>query len=747
MVWETYAEIPKLQPSVPDLADWQSQNQAFDGLSGYSYNGQNYNLNSGDESKRLLGAPVSANLFPLLGVSPLLGRSFSDKEDQAGNNHVVILSHTLWQNQFNSDREIIGKALNLNGESYTVVAVMPPKFQFPEWAELWTPLSDLTADYLTNRVRHPIEVIGRLKAGVTLQQAQAEMDTISSQLQQEHQATNKGISAMVVSLREEKVGKVRPVLLILLGAVGFVLLIACVNVANLQLARSITRQREIAVRVAVGANPLRLVVQLLTEGLLLSTLGALVGIALAFSGLHFLKTLSLISLVHPDDIKMDLKVLAFTLLLAILTGIVFGLVPALQTLKVDVSKVLKEGAKRASSGSGSHRLRNILVISEVALALVLLIGAGLLMRSLVEILHIDPGFNPQNVITMDISLPPMRYEEDNQITGFYEQLLQKLQGVPGVENVSLINNLPLGSESTARTRFVIEGRPAWEPGNLPVIQLRMISPDYFRTLRIPLVKGRFFENSDTEDRPLVAIINETMARRFWPDEDPINHQIAFGRQEQHGPNFLIVGVVGDVKHFGLDKQAEPEAYVPYLQSAFPDRTLLVRTSFNLSSIVSVVKDKVSEIDRNQPIYNIRTMDSLLSASLFQRRQSMIMLVCFAGLALVLAAIGVYGLISYSVGERAHEIGIRMALGAQAGDILKLIMRQALTLTLVGVASGLVMSFVLTRLLGSLLYGVSAYDPLTFASVALVLVGVGLLASFLPAQKAMKTNPINALRHD
>ncbi len=740
-VWETYPQFPKVEASVPNLLDWKAQNHVFEEIAAYRTGENGFNLTGVGEPERIQGTFASASLFPLLGMQAALGRTFLPKEDKPGGEPVVILSHRLWQRRLGSDPSLIGKAVTLNGRSYMVVGVMPRGFAFPSWAELWMPMGQMGTDELTSRVYHPLEVIARLKPGITLMQAEAEMDTISHRLQQQYPKTNRGWNVRLVPLDQELLGNLRRALLVLLGATGLVLVIACANVANLLLARAAARQKEIAIRAALGAGRWRLTRQLLTESVLLSFLGGALGLLLALWVLDLLVALGPTEIPGVKEIGIDARVLGFTVLISFLTGAIFGLVPALQVSKTDLNETLKEGARTSTSGFHGSRLRSPRVVSEVALALVLLVGAGLLIKSFLRLLRVDPGFNPHRVLTLRIDLPDSKYSSNDRIAAFYQQLSQRIKTLPGVETVGMINYLPLSPESTNRTRFTVEGRPVSEFETLPVAELRSINPDYFRAMRSPLLKGRYF--IDTE-KVSVCIINETMARRFFPHEDPIGKRVNTGDLAPQPFWLSIIGVVGDVRHFGLDDRARFDVYVNSTES---EMYLVVRTASDPLSLAPAVRREVQAVDKDVPVSNVTTMDQILSNSLSSRRFSMLLLGIFAGLALILAAVGIYGVISYSVTQRTHEIGIRMALGAERSDVLRLVVRQGMVLTLAGVGAGVAGSLALTRFLSSLLYEVRPTDPATFVSISLLLTGVALLATYIPARRATKVDPMVALRYE
>ena len=751
VVWETNPKLstPSLrvrnEASPANYFDWREQNRVFEQLAAFRW--ETVNLTGKDMPEQLVGNRVSGNMFTTLQVKPMLGRVILPEDDKPDGERVVVLSHGLWQRRFGNDPQVIGQSLILNGQSYTVIGVMPPEFEFPNARPaLWMPLS-LSTEAMQNRRSHYLYTRARLKPGVTLEQAQAEMDTIAARLRQQYPDTNTDRGVRLVPLHADAVEFARPALLVLLGAVGFVLLIACANVANLMLARASARQKEMAIRTALGASRFRVIRQLLTESMLLSLVGGTGGLLLALWGVDLL-TASIPSEMAAGipgwtRISLDLWVLVFTLVISILTGILFGLVPALQVSKSDLNETLKEGGRTATGGSGRQRFRGLLVVTEVALALVLLVGAGLMMKSFLRLLEVRPGFDPQNVLTMELVLPRFQYSENKKITAFFTELLRRIGSQPGVEAVGAINYLPM-SGSGGTTTLIFEGRPAPPPGQYPEVNARIASPGYFHALRIPVLKGRDFTDRDTEEKPRVVIINETMARLYYPNEDPIGKRV----RNSDGTNPAeIVGVVGDVKHWGLDDNPEAFIYVSHAQVANRGMTLVVRTASDPGNMIAMVRREVSALDKDQPIFNIKTMEERISASSAMRRLPMFLLGIFAVVAMTLAAVGIYGVIAYSVTRRTHEIGVRMALGAQRSDILKLVVRQGMTLVLIGITLGLITSFAVTRVMQKMLFEVSPSDPTTFAGISMLLVAVALIACFIPARRATKVEPIIALRYE
>ncbi|HEY0004368.1 MAG TPA: ABC transporter permease [Pyrinomonadaceae bacterium] len=747
MVWEdnTRHGYPRDTPAAANYIDWREQNQVFEGMAAVA--DLSINLTGVGEPERIEGCRVSASLFPLLGVEPQLGRAFLPEEDAPGGNRVVIMSHGLWQRRFGSDMKIIGQPLNLNGESYRVVGVMPPQFQFPRREiELWVPIA-FTSQEAASRGKHYLEVIARTKTGITLQQAQAEMNTIAARLQQQYPEQNTDLGAVVTPLHEYFAGDIKPALLILLGAVGFVLLIACANVANLLLARAAVRQKEISIRIALGASRWRLIRQFLTESILLAALGGVVGLLLSLWGVSLLKSFIPENISQARAITIDAKVLVFTLLVSLLTGLVFGLAPATQASNFNLNETLKEGGRDSAAGSRGNRIRALLVIAEVAVSLILLIGAGLLINSFLRLRSVDPGFRADKLLTMQVALPEQKYPDHARRTVFYTELLRRVEALPGVKSAAVTTNLPLYRQGNSIGIF-IEGRPDPPPAQVPIVVTRVISPRYFSTMGIQLLQGRSISEQDRVDSPAVAVISETMARKYWPGEDPIGKRISPGKAETPEDWITIIGVVKDVRQFELSATPKPQMYLSYTQAAFFEpRDLVISTDAEPLSLAATVRRAVWEIDKDQPVSDIRTMEEILSESVARQRFSMLLLGIFAALALALAAVGIYGVMSYSVAQRTREIGIRMALGAQRSDVLKLAVGAGLKLVLIGVAIGLLASFVLTRVMSSLLFGVSATDPATFVIISLVLISVALLASYIPARRATKVDPMIALRYE
>lgn len=746
MLWEeaTHLGFPKNTPSPANFIDWRNQNTVFDGMAAMVE--QSFNLTGAGEPERVDGERVSGNLFTLLGVEPQLGRGFRAAEDQPGNEKVVILGYGLWQRRFAGDPAIIGQPLKMNGQSYTIIGVAPPNFQFPRREDqLWVPVA-FSSKEAGERGNHYLRVIGRIKAGITLEQAKAEMQTIAARLAQSYPDYNMRIGAVVTPLHEELVGDIRPSLLILLGAVGFVLLICCANVANLLLARAAARQKEIALRLAMGASRSRLIRQFLAESVLLAAIGGGIGLILSSIGMNLLKRLIPQTISQGEAIHIDARVLAFTAGVSLLTGLVFGLVPAMQASHFNVNETLKESGRDSASGRKGNRIRGLLVISEVAVSFVLLIGAGLLINSFVHLRNLDPGFRADHLLTMKLQLPETKYPDKERRAPFYKELIQRVQALPGVESVAVASNLPLTYDGDSIV-IAIEGQPDPPPDQRPDVVTRIVSPRYFEAMGIPLTAGRDFSPQDKGDSPPVVVISEKTAHRFWPGQDPIGKRLKPGSTSSQGAWREVIGVVKDVRQNNFVAEPKLQMYLPYEQTnAFPPNALAVRASVDPLSLGPTVRRTVWEVDKDQPVSDIRTMTEVVSEALARQRFSMTLLGIFAALALVLAAVGIYGVMSYAVAQRTHEIGIRMALGAQRGDVLKLTIGQGLRLVAAGVAVGLASAFILTRVMSSLLFGISATDPLTFLAISLVLSGVALLASYVPAVRAMKIDPMLALRY-
>jgi putative ABC transport system permease protein len=742
--------LEEIEVSALELRDFQQQCQAFEQIAAYSTDG--FNLTGIDQPERLRGAAISANLFPTLGVQPQLGRNIAAEEDRYGNDRVVVLSYSLWQRRFGGNPGVVNQTIQLDGRTMNVLGVMPAGFHFPDReTEVWIPLA-FTPDLFEedNRGSHFLNVIARLKPGVTLAHAQADLDTVTARLATEHTSTYRGgFSARVRALHEELVGDLRRALLVLLGAVGLVLLIACANVAHLRLASATSRYREFAIRAALGARRGRVVRQFLTESVLLSLVGGTLGLALAVWVVRALVLLMPKDTPRLEEIRLDYRVVLFTLGTSLLTGIIFGLAPAFQAARTNLNDVLKEAGRSGGDTSRRLRLRNLLVISEFALSLVLLIGAGLMVKSLLRLQEVKPGFEPARLLTMRIALPATKYENFNQSRAFFEQLFDRLDARPDVESVGAINLLPFGGGGGDRS-FSIQDQPTPAGHARPDEQVRFATPGYFHTMQIPLLSGRDFTRRDLPDTPRVAIVNSAFARKFWADGAAIGRRISFSANNPKW--YEIVGIVGNVKHRGLDIADSPELYIPAFQPLFADGNVpslyvAVRTMNEPSLTAGAMRNEVAVIDRDQPVSSLMTMDQRISDSVAPRRFNMFILGLFAALALVLAAIGIYGIMAFSVVQRTHEIGVRMALGASGSDVLKLVLRNGLGLALIGIVVGLVAAFAATRVLSSLLYDVSATDPVIFVIDAVLLAVAALLACYIPARRATQVDPLVALRYE
>ena len=730
-----------------NFLDWRDQNHVFENLA--TYREETFNLTGADRPERAWGVITTSGLFPVLGVKPILGRVFAPDEESLGSSRVAVISQSLWERRFASDPNVPGQKLTANSEPLTIVGVMPRGFDFPGQSDLWIPPRQVvpetvlkpTVNMSANRDSHYLSAIGRLKPGVTLQQARTDMDAVALRMEEQNPNQNMGRGVNLITLRENEVGDVQSALLVLFGAVGFVLLIACANVANLLLARAATRQKEIAIRTALGANRFRLVRQLLTESVLLSLMGGGLGLLLALWGIGPLVSLS--PGAGANAIRIDGLVLGFTLAVSLVTGVAFGLFPALQSSKSDLNESLKEGGRGGSSGARRNRVRGLLVVTEIALSLVLLIGAGLMIKSFIRLEQVNPGFDTRDVLTMRLSLPSAQYPDGRRRAAFYQQVIQRVQAIPGAQSAGAISRLPLTPGNSSRG-LTIEGRQNDGSGNGPGADYRVISPDYFRVMGTPLSKGREFSESDNAEAPPVGIINEEMARRYWPDEDPIGKRLKI---DQGDPWMEIVGVVADVKHLGLDSQSRTELYVPYFKDPWPFMTIVVRRGPGSAGLANAMRSEVWTVDKDLPVPDIKPMEQLLADSVARRRFNMLLLGLFGAVALVLAAVGIYGVMSYSVTQRTREIGIRMALGAKRSDVLKLVVGQGMTLALIGVGIGLAAAFALTRVLTSLLFAVGATDPATFVIISVLLAGVALAACLVPARRATKVDPMTALRYE
>jgi putative ABC transport system permease protein len=755
MVWgDLYREgLNQMNASAPEFFDYKDA-QVFEQLAAYHWQG--FNFTGGDQPVRINGAKVTASFFPLLGVPPELGRTFSAEEDQPGAGQAVVISHRLWQQRFGADPNVIGHTVQLDGKPFTLIGVMPKGFEYPsQYINAWTPLA-FTADDLkaSERGSHGLDVIARLKSGVTVEQAQAEMNLLARRIAEQYKDDYpKGFGLHLVSLHEQTVGDIRPALMVLLGAVGFVLLTACANVANLLLARATTRRREMALRAALGASRGRLVRQLLTESVLLALAGGALGLLLSFWAVKALLAIAPGDIPRFREVGIDSRALLFTLLISVMTGLLFGLAPALQSSLLNLNEALKTGGQSVGDGARGNRLRRLLVVAEVALALTLSIGAGLMIKSFIGLNQVNPGFDAADTLSARIVLTPEKYAEPERKRAFFDQLIERIKALPGVRSSAVVSALPLSGYSNDRG-FIIEGRQGMQgaPGDVqPTSDYVVVSTNYFQAMGIPILRGRALQEGDNAGE-LSVVINESFARKFFASAEALGQRIKLGGRQSPFPWLTIVGVAGDVRHRGLDKGVKPEMYVPYRQARLPawpvgSMYLVVRGAGQPEALAAAVREQVQAIDPDQPLANIETMSERLGESISERRFSTLLMGVFAGAALLLAVVGLYGVMSYSVTERTREFGIRMALGAQPGDVLRLIIIEGGRVALLGVIAGVLASLMLTRGMASLLYGVSATDPLTFAGVAVLLIVVSLVACYLPARRATRVDPMIALRYE
>jgi putative ABC transport system permease protein len=752
MVWEdaSFAGFPRNTPAPANYDDWKSRSDVFEDMAALSE--RSFNLTGDGEPERIVAYAATGSFFSLLGVEPVLGRTILPDDDSPEANKVVVLSHRLWQQRYGGDESIIGRDVLLSGEKYTIVGVMPARFQFlGSYITAWIPMA-FTPSQLAQRGNHYLEVVARMKAGVSPEQANAQIQTIQRQIGQDHPDEAGRLSAYVMPLRDQVAGDIRRPLLVLFGAVGFVLLIACANIANLLLSRAASRQREIAVRAALGASRWRIIRQLITEGVVLSTAGALLGILLAVQSLTYLSRLIPDTLAVSTNLSLDLQVLGYTLLVSLATSIIFGLAPAVQAAKVDLNEALKQSGGRSGLSAGGNRLRSAMVVAEVALALVLLVGAGLLIQTFVNLSTQYSTLRPENVLILRTDLPSSKYADQPHRAGFYSQALARVKALPGVVSAGYVTTVPLAWKG-GTSGFYPEGLTLDQAraGGLSYdANHRQVSDDYLKTMGIPLRQGRFFGDGDNELALPVAIVNETMARQYWPG-DAIGKRFKLGDPEDAIPWITVVGVCGDIRQMGADEPVKAEMYLPYRQITdhqwFAPHDLVLRSSIPPLSLVAAVRNEIREIDPDQPISNIRTMDDLIGAETGTRRLGMTLLTVFAALALLLAALGIYGVLAYFVVQHTPEIGVRVALGAPRSGILALVLKKGMTLALLGVATGLGAAFALTRLMASLLFGMSATDPGTFVMVALLLIAVAFIACYLPARRATKVDPMIALRYE
>jgi putative ABC transport system permease protein len=767
LIWERFAAqgLDRIPVSPPEYLDLEKAFKSGSQLAAFTY--QTFNFGGGDVPERISGALVTPTLFPLLGVEPIKGRTFAREEQGQGHDDMIVISERLWKRRFNSDPSLIGKSLLLNGRSYTVIGIMPAKFEFPiplfgvqgnqfaERVDIWKPVA-FTAMELKDRGNRSYGLITRLRSDASPVKAQAALDTIMTDWTRAYSDNygGAGFGARIYPLQDQVVGGMRTGLAILLGAVVFVLLIACANLATMLLARASARERELAIRIALGAGRWRLLRQILTESVLLALAGAAGGVILSIWGLELLKQIGARTVPRLAEVNVDLVVLIVTAVVAVGTGILFGLIPAFASAKPELTEALKEGGRSSTSGVSRNRLRNSLVVAEISLALVLLVGAGLLLKSYARVQNIDPGFDRRNVLTAEIDLPDTKcpprgssdYNHGQAIMNFWNEALRRVRQLPGVESAGCTIVLPLSGSNTDSS-FAIEGRSTGGKEPTPDEELRIITPDYFRVLKTPLLRGRLFTESDNIDAPGAVIINDVLAKKYWPSEDALGKRITLDDPRKNPKWLTIVGIVRSVRHRGLDVGPQPEYYLPLAQG--PERTMVltVRSAQDPRSLTSAIRREIQSIDPDQPMANGRTLEAVTADSVAPRRMSMVLLGAFAGIALLLAGVGIYGVISYLVVQRTHEIGVRMALGAQRRDVLRLVVGHALKLVGIGTAIGLVLAFFSTRTLSALLYSVGAFDATTFIFVTVTLAAVALLASYIPALRATRADPMIALSHN
>ena len=772
-VWGKFEKegLPQNWISEPEYWDLIDRNEPFSQIAAYALGGS-ANLTSADARPvQVSSAGATASLLPMLGVTPALGRIFTAAEDQPGHSHFALLSYSLWRSQFGADPNVVTKSIQLDGETYSVVGVLPKRFSLGGKQDLWTPLG-LNRAKPRDRGSHYMRVVARLKPGVDSAQASVALTRLADYLRSAYpgnygHGADKEFGMYMVPVKEQLVSKLRPALLVLLGAVAFVLLIACANVANLLLAHASSREKELAIRAALGAGRARLIRQLLTESLILALAGGLFGLALAYWGVGALRALAPANTPRMDEVHLDPLVLAFTFGVSLLTGLFFGLAPAWHIARTDLRETLNEAGRGTSATGGSRRLRAVLVVSELALAVLLLVGAGLLIRSFSRLLEVSPGFQTQHLLTLELSLPEKTYPDGPPVQKFFTQLMARVKTLPGIQSAGAVSQMPLSDNYTSGSVFFedtsIPDVPRLpELGNLPFMEIdqRVATPGYFAAMQIPLVRGRLLNDADNASAPLVAVVDLNFAHRFWPHGDAIGQHVAIDTTPTGKPDVqskdprwrTIVGVVGHVKHYALDVEGREQIYFPHQQPLYGafvprDMTLAVRTSLDPASVTNAIREQVAALDKDLPLYNIATMDQLVSTSVAQPRLNLSLLVAFAALALILAAVGVYGVMAYAVTQRTHEIGIRMALGALPADVLRQVLVEGGRLAAFGVALGLLAALALTRLMSTLLFGVKPTDPVTFAVVAATLVCVALAACYVPARRATCVDPIIALRYE
>jgi predicted permease len=736
--------------SPPEFFDLRQFSTSFSDLSAVL--GASYNIRVTDTPERVSGALVTANFFRMLGVDAEVGRTFNDDEDQAGHESVVVIGHALWQRRFASDRNVIGRTIEVSGRTVQIIGVAPPGFQFPDLAEMWTPLVTTPAQLTANfRGSHGLAVYGRIKQELTFPQALTDMERVTQRIIENapnypYQRFN--FAVLIRPLLEDYVGDIRPALILLMGSVGLVLLIACCNVANLLMVRASAREREIGIRAALGASRGRLISQLLTESILLSTVGAVLGIGLALLGVRAIASMGGTTFPRLAQATLDSPTLWFTLGITLLTALIFGIVPALQVSQSATHESLKEGGRSASTGTGHQRLRKVLVIGEVALSLALLSGAGLLIKSFMKLQEVDPGFKSEGVLTLRVALPGARYTNQDQIRSFFRDLMDRVTQTPGVASAGAINALPLSGQGGSGTTTV-DTTAVPQDKVSPEADWRVVTPGYMESMGMKLVHGRFFDAHDDASGAPVAIIDETMARTYWPNEDPIGKRLKRGGSSPMNTNpwLTIVGVVQHVRYISLERPSRVQLYWPLAQTPTTTMSVAIKTSMDPGVVATAVQKATMSIDPEQPIYAVRPMDELLAESMLRRRLLMVLLAVFAGVALSLAALGIYGVISYWVTQRSHEIGIRMALGAGRAQVLRMVVGQSLSVVVIGVALGLGGSLLMTRLITTMLFNVNATDPATYVLVCASLLGVGLIASAIPAIRATLVDPVHTLRQE
>ncbi len=759
LLWERFPPqgLERIPVSAPEYLDYERELTSFEKIGAFNYAA--YNLTTGDVPERVAGALVSPSVFSLLGVEPIRGRFFAKDEGAEGRDDVVLISARLWERRFNSNPTIVGSKISLNGRPHTVVGIMPKQFDFPlplfnvqgarfaSRADIWKPIA-FTKDELAARYSRSYAVIGRLRPAVSVAQAQAEIDTVTANFRKtnpkNYPPETTAFGAKLYPLQEQVVGPMRTGLWILVGAVTLVLLIACANLTTMLLARAASREREMAIRVALGAGLKRMLRQLLTESVVLSILGGIAGLMLAIGALDVLRVIGAQTVPRLREVDLDLNVLAMTFVVAVATGILFGLVPALVSAKPELTEALKEGGRGSTAGAHRNRLRNSLIVAETVLALVLLTGAGLLVKSFIQLQNVSPGFNPNNVLTAEISLPLEKYQRGQPVINFYTEAERRIKSIPGVQHAAFTVMLPLSGSNTDSS-FIIEGQDPKATGAFPDEEIRDVTPDYFRVLQTPLLKGRFFTDADTADSPPVVIVNQAFVKKYFRDGEALGKRIS--RDDEKPIWATIVGVVADIKHRGLDIPAQPEYYLPHTQAQDREMVLAVRSEQDARTLATTIRDELRNIDPDIPLANVRTLDAVVADSIAPRRLSVVLLSAFSGVALLLASVGMYGVISFLVVQRTHEIGVRMALGAQRSDVAKMVIGHAAKLLLIGATIGLPLAFFSNFALRTVLYNVNPLDVSIFLGVTFVLACVGLLASYLPAVRATRADPMVALTHN